>query len=464
MAITNPPEAPAPPPSTNVTEPTESPPSHTPEPTAPIPGTRTGGMVGGLLLICIGVTALFAIWLPGGGAWLFLGLGAAFLLARILTSRTGYAVPAGILLGFGAFIWLTETGMLQGPASGGVFFICLGLGFLLSYAIAARPQAVWPVVPGLVLIGFGAFVQSTTFGMPYAQFWWLADYWPLFLVAAGAWLLFRDRLPIQARTPVAITGTALLILIGLLVAASVVTGAGVGSVRSPLRMPAPWPMFQMPIGNPPLQDSITLSAPTDGVSSIQLVNTSGTTVVRSTGAPEVTVRATRHFWVSDQAPQVQLIPSGSDLIVDVSGINGTYVDYVVEAPATVGADIRSASGAVTVSGLRGPVHISSASGAVDARDLQGSTSIDTASGAIRLSNFAGAPAQITSISGAISVGFTPAASVHIDASSTSGDVRASGLDLTQQTTGPHSLSANVANGGPTVSAHTTSGSIRFLRG
>src|ERR1700694_4177032 len=111
---------------------------------------RHRGVLGGLILIALGVAALGGMWLPGGGAWLFLGLGAAFLIGRVLTGRHGYAVPAGILLAFGSFVCFTETGMLNGLQAGGTFFVFLGLGFLAAYAIAARPGAVWPVLPGLV--------------------------------------------------------------------------------------------------------------------------------------------------------------------------------------------------------------------------------------------------------------------------------------------------------------------------
>ena len=111
------------------------------------PPRRSAGVAGGLILIALGFVALGGTWFPGRGGWLFIGLGTAFLLARVLTGRYGYAVPAGILLGFGSFVWVTETGMLFGPAAGGAFFVFLGLGFLAVYAIAARPAAVWPSCP-----------------------------------------------------------------------------------------------------------------------------------------------------------------------------------------------------------------------------------------------------------------------------------------------------------------------------
>lgn len=468
---------------------------------------RPGGGVGaGLILIALGIVALFGTWFPAGGAFLFLGLGAAFLVARALTGRSGYAVPAGILLGFGAFVWLSDAGMLSRAGSGSIFFVCLGLGFLAVYAIAARPQAVWPVIPAIVLIGFGALIQATTFGVPYAQFWSLAQFWPLSLVAIGAWLLLRDRVPVAARTPVAMLGAGVLILVGLLVAAAGIASVGTPYARWPMQMPMPmpWPMFQVPFGNPPIQDSITVSAPANSLHSIRLVNTSGSTVVRSTSASEVTVQATRHYWTADQAPDVRLTPSNGVLIVESTPVTfggaATYVDYLIDAPAALGADLRSASGSIAVSGFNGPVRIESASGGIDARDLQGSVVIGTASGGVRMASIDGevqvssasggivgsavdrvrdvhsmsggidlggafaTDGQIGSTSGSVVLRFTPRASAHIDANSLSGGVTASGLGLNGEVAGPHSLSGNLAAGGPTVAVRTTSGSIQLTRG
>ncbi len=458
---------------------------------------RSGGVVAGLILITLGIVVLFGTWFPAGGAWLFLGLAAAFALARVLTGRAGYAVPAGVLLGFGAFVWVTETGLLSATDSGGMFFVFLGLGFLATYAIGARPQAVWPVVPALLLIGFGAFVQATTFGFPFGQFWWLAQFWPLSLVLLGVWFLVRDRIPVELRAPVAIVGAAALIFVGLLVAA-----AGVTMVASPYArgsIPMAWPMFQMPVGNPPIRDTVSLSAPTTSIGSIRLANSSGTTVVRSTTGSDVTVQATRHYWAANQAPDVQLVSSNGVLDVQAAADLGTYIDYTIDVPAALGADVRSASGSIALSGLTGPVRIETASGGIDARDLGGAVTIATASGGIRISNVAGdlrvnsasggvngtnikrivdahtmsgaidltgdfaTDAQVGSVSGSVVLRFTPAASVHVDATSMSGSVNASGLGLVGQTSGPHTLSGTLANGGPTVSVQTTSGSIQLLR-
>lgn len=109
MSVAYPPEAP-------VSPPTRQPPAPPAPPYTPVapepmtgessvppppvaPARPSGGVVGGLILIAVGVVVLLGSWFPGRGAWLFLGLSVAFLIARVMTGRPGYAVPAGILLG-----------------------------------------------------------------------------------------------------------------------------------------------------------------------------------------------------------------------------------------------------------------------------------------------------------------------------------------------------------------------------
>jgi Putative adhesin len=473
---------------------------------ADAPRRRRAGVVGGLILIALGIAVLGGTWFPGQGAWLFVGLGMAFLVARVLTGRHGYAVPAGILLAFGAFVWFTETDMLTGPRTGGMFFIFLGLGFLAVYIIAGRPGAVWSLLPGALLIGFGAFIQVTMLGAPFERFWWLAQFWPVSLVAVGAWLLMRDQLPPAARTPVAVGGASVLIIIGLLVAAAGMTTVTSPYGRMPLVMPMPWPMFQSPslFGNPPLRDVVSVSAPLGPFDSIQVVNASGSTVVRATSGSEVRVQATRHYWTTDQAPDVRLVPAANSLAVEMTptgfGPAGAapYIDYVIDTPSALGANVRSASGSVLVTGLLGAVRLESASGALELRDLQGPAVVSTSSGGIRLTNVTGdvrvatvsggihgmgvtrvtdarstsgdidllgdfaTDAQIATASGSMTLRLMPTSSVHIDAASTSGSIDANDLVLSARQTGTHSLLGNLGAGLNKLSVRTTSGNIKFL--
>ena len=412
----------------------------------PAPPRRHRGPLGGLILIAVGVVALFSVWFPGGGAWLFLGLGTAFLIARVMTDRHGYAVPAGILLGFGGYVWYTETGLLSGPDDAGTFFIFLGIGFLATYVIAARPVAVWPILPGLVLIGFGTVIQASTIGAPLGQFWWLAQYWPVALLATGAWLLLRDRIPEPARTAAAVIGASVLILIGLLVAASGITSVTNGYPGMPMPVLRGWPPFT----GPGWGDRITLTAPGTGIETVRVATSSGRTTVRATGGRDIQVQAARHSWNAGYAPEIQLVPDNGVLTVQAGSTGlGTpvmdwYVDYIIDLPAGVGAEVHSASGDV------------------DVHDLSAPLTADSASGALRISNLA-SEAQLSTVSGNIVVRFDSAAALNVTARSETGSVT-DDVPLSNRQSTPRGVTGALNGGGPTVSIHTVSGSIRLARG
>jgi hypothetical protein len=138
-------------------------PASTPPPCGtPVPQERrraSDHILWPLILIALGIVFLIGNYVANLGSLLFLALGAAFLVARIAQREYGFAVPAGILLGFGAFVtltannWLASTG--TDTAQGGWFFVCLGAGFLALYLIGARPALIWPLFPAAILAGFG---------------------------------------------------------------------------------------------------------------------------------------------------------------------------------------------------------------------------------------------------------------------------------------------------------------------
>jgi DUF4097 and DUF4098 domain-containing protein YvlB len=217
------------------------------------------------------------------------------------------------------------------------------------------------------------------------------------------------------------------------------------------------------------------------------------------------VQATRHFWNAVSAPDVRFVPVNGGMIIEATpvvfgpGTMATYVDYTIDVPAGLGADIRSASGSINLQDLAGAVHLNTASGDIDAHDLGGTLSAGTSSGAIRVSNVKGdaqlstisgsilalgvdrlaearttsgqvnlnvaftRPAQISSTSGEVIVRVPPATAFNVDASSFSGAVT-SDLAMTNRAVGPHNLAGAVGGGGPTVSIHTTSGTIRLISG
>src|SRR5262245_28663859 len=65
-----------------------------------VPGDR---ILWPLILIALGTVFLIGNYVANLGSLLFLALGVAFLVARVVQREYGFAVPAGILLGFGTF-------------------------------------------------------------------------------------------------------------------------------------------------------------------------------------------------------------------------------------------------------------------------------------------------------------------------------------------------------------------------
>src|SRR5260370_36425348 len=181
-----------------------------------------------LALITLGVVFLLGNLVPerGRGGLVFAGLGVAFLIGRLTTGRYGYAVPAGILIGVGAYTALQELRILDAPRGPGLFFVLLGLGFYLVYLIGLRPTAVWPLFPATILVGLGVVLFGVSWLGPLAGFSWIVAYWPAVLVLLGVWLLFRDQLPIAARRPIATLGGLALLAYGVLAAAATVAAGG----------------------------------------------------------------------------------------------------------------------------------------------------------------------------------------------------------------------------------------------
>jgi hypothetical protein len=181
-----------------------------------------------LALITLGVVFLLSNFIPerGRGGLILLGIGAAFVLGRLTTGRYGYAVPAGMLIAIGAYVGLQDVQALQFTHGPGLFFVLLGLGFVLVYVIGSQPTAVWPLFPAAILIGLGLIVLGVTSLAPLAAFGWIISYWPAVLVLLGLWLLFRDQLPGPVRRPVATVGGLALLAYGILAAAASVAAGG----------------------------------------------------------------------------------------------------------------------------------------------------------------------------------------------------------------------------------------------
>jgi hypothetical protein len=435
-----------------------------------------------LALITLGVVFLLSNLVPerGRGGLFVLGLGAAFMIGRLTTGRYGYAVPAGILMAIGAHISLQDLGVTRGVASGGLFFMLLGLGFAAAYMIGLRPQAIWPLFPATVLIGLGLVLLGASSLGPLASFGWISAYWPVALVLLGVWLMFRDSLPIPLRRPIATLGGLGLLAYGIMAAAASVAAAG-AFARSP--------GFSLAPGSAPFADTITLDQPISGGQTFTVKNLDGRTTIRgASDADSVHVVATRHFNFGGQPPNVQLSPTNDGLLLDAAtssrrpfafGGSGS-MEYTIDVPSGVAVNATTDSGQLSVSDLDGAVNVKSSSGQILLRDVTGEVRAGSTSGAIRgtglqhvreaksnsgsisLEGTFTDEAQIQASSGSVSLTLLPGSAVQLDVHTKSGRVEPRNRILLKGgVTQPNALTGALGEpaNGAILSVNTSSGNV-----
>jgi hypothetical protein len=457
---------------------------------------RPGAQVAAEILIALGIFFLLANVFGLGGEAILLALGLAFLMARVTTGRYGFAVPAGLLLGLGAYVTLQQYGLLAGD-DGGWALIFLGGGFLAAYVIGVRPGAVWPVIPAAILGGIGVVLLGAPLVAPLASYAWIASYWPLALIALGGWFLIRDRLDPETRLVGRVTLT-LAILIYAVIAVSAVVAANTEPGRF-----AVWPATgYFPISAPTVQGSSISGTLGDG-ETLQIVNQTGGDVhVRPGTGSDVAARTTTAGPWFGPAPVAGFSSRPGVLVLSAAtGWTGwgQPINLDVTVPANAPLEIQTSSGSVDVSGTSGALRVTAASGSIDVADVNGAVDARTASGSLHLSRIHGAvqattasgsiqasgldqvrsvttasgsvnldgafaeDATISSVSGSLNVRFAPNSNTHIIVQTTSGSISAN-LPLAGAMHTSHSFDATLGAGASTTTIRTVSGSIALSGG
>lgn len=450
-----------------------------------------------LALITLGVVFLLGNLIPerGRAGLVVLGLGAAFMIGRVATGRYGYAVPAGLLIAIGAYISLQHAQESQSAQGAGWFFALLGLGFVLVYLIGSRPAAVWPLFPATILIGLGLVLFGVGSLGALASMSWIVAYWPAGLVLLGAWLLFRDQLPVTARRPIATVGGLALLAYGVLAAAATVASGGILAHSG----------VAASFGPSPFADTVTLDAPIASDATFSVDNANGQTTIHGGSGSTVHVTATRHYSVGGQAPDIHLTPDANGVTLSSTsarrsfpfGGSSSWVEYSVEVPASVQVKAQSNSGTVDVEGVTGAVQANTDSGALTLANLGGSVQARSSSGSIQLTNVAGDvrvtstsgqvrgtelshvreatstngsislegtftdPAQIHASSGSVNLKLLPGSAIQLDVKTGSGSVNPQNLFLSGGATQRNSLTGNLGTPAPgaILSVQTGSGSV-----
>lgn len=116
------------------------------------------------------------------GLVFFLGISTAFWWVYFSDRAQWWAIiPAGVLLTLGIVSALDDAAGLE---TGGLFFIGLGITFLLVAWLSREGSRSWALIPGILLLLFGAILGTPFFG--------LADYfWPAALILLGGFFVFR---------------------------------------------------------------------------------------------------------------------------------------------------------------------------------------------------------------------------------------------------------------------------------
>jgi hypothetical protein len=151
-------------------------------------------VIPGLILTYLAILMLLDLIFPAFsnnfGGPLFLGIiGAAFIIVYLINRSHWWAViPGGVMLSLA--VVATSDRFLPGLQSGGLFFIGLGITFLvLSLLPSPMGRMRWSVIPGGVLFLMGVLLTLSETGL-------LNVLWPVALILAGIYLFFA-RAPIR---------------------------------------------------------------------------------------------------------------------------------------------------------------------------------------------------------------------------------------------------------------------------
>ena len=135
----------------------------------------------GFALLGIGLASLSSVFLSGWSGFLFLGmLGLGFFVVYLSRRDFWWAIiPGGVLVTLAGISMLGD--VFHIGDSGGVFFLGLGLTFILVAVVASLQ---WAWIPGLILLVMGALIGTPFIGS-------MNLLWPAALIVGGLLLIFQ---------------------------------------------------------------------------------------------------------------------------------------------------------------------------------------------------------------------------------------------------------------------------------
>jgi CheY-like chemotaxis protein len=158
----------------------------TPAVAPPTVAPRRRGVLGGLVVIALGVPfVLQPLGVPNAASYLFIAMGAAFLISYLRGRQYVYLIPMVTLVSFGVALLLPTWVTMRPESAAPAFVGVIAIGFVVGFALA--PQRRWPLVPAVLLgvVAAGRLVTGTSF-IPASIEPYLV---PIVLIAVGIYLL-----------------------------------------------------------------------------------------------------------------------------------------------------------------------------------------------------------------------------------------------------------------------------------
>jgi hypothetical protein len=209
---------------------------------------------------------------------------------------------------------------------------------------------------------------------------------------------------------------------------------------------------------------------------VRIVNVNGRIDVANSAGGSVEVRVVRiAHGVTDQAAGelLQRISIRQDVQPDrvsietdrIPGImiGARYeVQYSVKIPAGAAVNAVTTNGAVTLTGLSGPVTARATNGTVTGKDLRGSVQARTTNGAVNVELAAVADkVALGTTNGGVILTLPDTARADLSASVTNGGINVSGLNLEVSEQSRRRLEGRLNGGGAKIELRTTNGGIRI---
>jgi len=144
-----------------------------------------------------------------------------------------------------------------------------------------------------------------------------------------------------------------------------------------------------------------------------------------------------------------------------AGISNRTVDLDIEVPADARIVVDSGAGQVIVDGVAGELDLHTGAGEVFATGAMGGGRLDTGAGSVRYEGEPTGNLTLQAGVGEIVIALPSGANVNLDLSTGIGDVDIAAFDVVGDVS-LHQVQGIIGSGGPTIEAHTGTGSIRVI--